>query len=225
MVGMPTEDFLWESGEGKEFGQDKDELIHTSPVSYSPVHVHLQTGSKNYFCQSLLLFPIKHTPLMFQAHAGSIQGRCPEGLNELSFPISNGRDTSGSHCRGRAEPHLSSPPCVREGTSYIKHQRSRAGSRIWGQMTTMTVAFSKSLIWSPVKLPTIFITRKDYQREIILLGPTKCWKTSQEILWCSEWVNSITWSQLIARCSTHYRVFLKLQFKLFSSYYGNFLNN
>lgn len=123
------EDFCGSQGKVKDVDKDKEELINPSPVSHSPMHVHLHVRHKNYFCQYLFLFPIKQIPLMFQAHLGSTQGRCPEGLNELSFPFSSGWDVTGSHLRGRAEPHLSSPPCMREFASYIKNREmNRLGS-------------------------------------------------------------------------------------------------
>lgn len=101
---------------------------------------------------------MKQTPLVYQAYMGSMQDRCSEGLNELSFPVSNGWDVTGSHDRGIAEPHLSSPPCIRESISCIKKREvSRLKSR--GQMNTMTIVFSKGLIQGPVKLPTIPVTR------------------------------------------------------------------
>lgn len=60
MVRMPTKrTFCGSQGKVRDVDGDKDKegLIHPSPVAHSPVHVHLQTGGKNYFCQSLLLFP------------------------------------------------------------------------------------------------------------------------------------------------------------------------
>lgn len=53
------EDFLWESAEVRDVDKDKDKegLIHPSPVSYSSMYLHLQTGGNNYFCQSPLLIP------------------------------------------------------------------------------------------------------------------------------------------------------------------------
>lgn len=60
MVGMSTKRIFNRSqGQVEDVGEDKDkeEPIHPRPVAHSPGYVHLQTGGKKYFCQSLLLFP------------------------------------------------------------------------------------------------------------------------------------------------------------------------
>jgi len=101
MVGMPTKRTSYGSqGKVEDVDKDKDNkkgLIHPSPVSHSPVQCVYKQGITITFVNPCFCSPIKQTPLMFQAPVGSIQGRCPEGLNELSFPISNGWDVTGSH--------------------------------------------------------------------------------------------------------------------------------
>lgn len=64
MVGMPTKrTFCGSQGKVRDLDEDKDkeEIIRPSPVSHSPMHLHLQTAVKITFVNPCFCSPIKQS--------------------------------------------------------------------------------------------------------------------------------------------------------------------